>query len=192
MVTEVSDLQKNTNLYNHFQKYISCESCKIGSLTTQKVFFRGNFPTDILFVNDAPNSCDDTLGLPCMGIHNKLFSQMLEEAKIPSDAWAIINAVLCTPFSNNKRDKVDLPKAAYIFNCSPKLKETIELLNPKLVIAMGKKSEQALRHVKNCNFHGIYHPSTILGSGGLNSVQGQIYYKKNLMLLKNAFKSIDL
>ncbi len=171
----------------HVLKFKDCSACPLYRLTTQKVFYRGATSPTILFVGEAPGESEDACGMPFMGVSGKLLDQAIRESGIPFEARAFTNSIACTPFSDKSRDHIGTPTKEHIKACSARLKDLVESLSPRKIVALGDKANQALKLLK-VDFVHLIHPSAILRSGGEESVD----YKRFILQLKKLKQELGL
>jgi uracil-DNA glycosylase len=116
-----------------------CTACKLRAGCTQTVFGVGDEKADWLFVGEGPGADEDTLGEPFVGEAGKLLDNMLMSIKLKrGDNVYIANIVKCRPPGNRA------PDADEIAACLPYLQRQIELIQPKLIVALGKVASNAL------------------------------------------------
>jgi len=108
----------------------------------------GSWTADIVFVAEAPGRLGaEKTGIPLFGDRTgDRFEQLLCEMKLKRNEVFITNAILCNPRS--KEGNNDSPKLAEIRNCSKLLERTIEVVNPKFVIALGRVALEALKIIQ--------------------------------------------
>lgn len=176
------------NLRQHILDNKDCHLCPIANLTTQKVFLRGNFPAEIVFVGEAPGLTEDSVGIPFVGRSGNLLDHLIETMKIRS--YAIVNSVLCTPYEESKTS-IRAPTKTELKNCSGRLAHFLKICKPKGVIAVGKKAEAALKLIPDLDWVGIYHPSFILRNGGLANQKGLLYFQKNVLILEKYINELS-
>ena len=151
----------------------SCNSCtKCGLCRTRKnvVFGVGNQNADIMFVGEGPGEQEDLQGIPFVGAAGKLLDDMLSIIDIDRTNCYIANIVKCRPPRN--RDPEEMEQEA----CIDYLFRQIELVNPKVIICLGRVAAKRLIHqdFRITREHGmwtnrngiwmsaIYHPSALL------------------------------
>lgn len=149
----------------------ACTACGLHAGRTQTVFGVGDENADWLLVGEAPGAEEDRLGEPFVGQAGKLLDAML--AAIDLDRATnvyIANVLKCRPPGNRN------PEADEVAQCSPHLKRQIDLLQPKLILAMGRFAVQALLGTDASiaslrgrlhKYHGVplivtYHPAYLL------------------------------
>ena len=111
----------------------SCGACALCKQRKQAVFGVGNESAPWLFVGEGPGADEDEQGEPFVGQAGKLLDSMLAAIGIARgrDAY-IANVVKCRPPGNRT------PTAAEAAACAPYLDRQIELIQPRLIVALGK------------------------------------------------------
>ena len=121
------------------QQVTGCIACKLRAGCTQTVFGVGDERADWLFVGEGPGADEDALGEPFVGQAGKLLDNMLAAIKLKRGKNVYVaNIVKCRPPNNRT------PAADEIAQCLPYLQRQIELLQPKLIVALGKVASNAL------------------------------------------------
>ncbi|WP_297324533.1 uracil-DNA glycosylase [Nitrosomonas sp.] len=116
-----------------------CTACPLSQARTQTVFGVGDENADWLFVGEGPGAREDATGEPFVGQAGKLLDQMLAAIGLKRDHQVYIaNIVKCRPPNNRN------PSLAEARRCEPYLTRQIELIKPKLIIALGKVAAQNL------------------------------------------------
>jgi uracil-DNA glycosylase len=119
---------------------LACTRCKLATAgRTQVVFGVGDASADLLFVGEGPGAEEDRLGEPFVGRSGKLLDRLLwEEIGIGRERCYIANVVKCRPPGN--RD----PEPDEVATCRPWLERQLELIDPRVVITLGKFAAQLL------------------------------------------------
>jgi DNA polymerase len=122
----------------------SCARCKLAGLgRSQVVVGMGDPHAALMFVGEGPGAEEDRQGLPFVGRSGKLLDQLLlEELGITRDRVYITNVVKCRPPDN--RD----PEADEIASCNPWLERQLDLVDPAVVVTLGKFASQLLLQTK--------------------------------------------
>ena len=121
------------------QQVHDCKACKLRAGCTQTVFGVGDEKADWLFVGEGPGADEDVLGEPFVGQAGKLLDNMLMAIKLRrGNNVYIANIVKCRPPGNRN------PEAEEIATCLPYLQRQIELIQPKIIVALGKVASNAL------------------------------------------------
>ena len=151
----------------------NCALCKLRAGCTQTVFGVGDEKADWLFVGEGPGADEDIKGEPFVGQAGKLLDNMLAAVKLKRGVNVYIaNVVKCRPPGN------PTPEADEIAQCMPYLARQIQLIQPKLIIALGKTAAASLLgrdatlaslRGKTHDYQGIplvvtYHPAYLLRS----------------------------
>ena len=116
-----------------------CVECKLHTTRTNTVFGVGDEKASWLFVGEGPGADEDKKGEPFVGQAGKLLDNMLAAIDIRrGDDVYIANIVKCRPPGNRTPEPVEAN------TCEPYLTRQIELIKPKLIIALGKTAIQYL------------------------------------------------
>jgi uracil-DNA glycosylase family 4 len=117
----------------------SCVDCRLHEKRTKTVFGVGDENADWLFVGEGPGAEEDAKGEPFVGQAGRLLDNMLPAIGLRRGANVYIaNAVKCRPPGNRN------PEPGEALACEPYLHRQIELIRPKLIIALGKVAAQNL------------------------------------------------
>ena len=120
-------------------KVAGCTDCKLRPGCTQTVFGVGDEKAQWMLVGEAPGSEEDRLGEPFVGQAGKLLDNMLASISLARGKNVYIaNVLKCRPPGNRN------PEPDEVAACSPHLLRQIELIKPKLILAMGRFAAQAL------------------------------------------------
>lgn len=116
-----------------------CRSCELCRTRTNTVFGVGDEKADWLLVGEAPGAEEDARGEPFVGQAGRLLDNMLASVGLKRGANVYIaNVLKCRPPGNRN------PAPVEVAQCSPYLQRQIRLIQPKLIIAMGRFAAQAL------------------------------------------------
>ena len=115
-----------------------CTRCELAASRTQTVFGVGNHDADWLIIGEAPGAEEDRRGEPFVGRAGQLLDQMLQAIGQSRDRVFIANILKCRPPDN--RD----PKPAEAAACRGYLERQIALVQPKIILAVGKIAAQNL------------------------------------------------
>ena len=116
----------------------ACTACALHSGRRQTVFGVGNPKADWMFVGEGPGEEEDRRGEPFVGRAGKLLDAMLQAMNLDRTVVYIANIVKCRP-PNNRNPGLDEAAA-----CMPYLKRQIELIAPRLIVALGAVAAQRL------------------------------------------------
>jgi uracil-DNA glycosylase family 4 len=117
---------------------LSCTRCALHSTRTQGVFGVGNRRAEWLIIGEAPGAEEDRRGEPFVGRAGQLLNAMLRAIGLPREQVFIANVLKSRPPSN--RD----PKPEEVAACLPYLMRQIALLQPRLMLAVGRIAAQNL------------------------------------------------
>jgi DNA polymerase len=116
----------------------SCTRCNLHRTRTQTVFGVGNRSADWLIIGEAPGAEEDKRGEPFVGRAGQLLDAMLAAIGLDRTQAFIANILKCRP--PNNRD----PQANEVACCEPYLQQQIALIQPKLILAVGRIAAQNL------------------------------------------------
>jgi DNA polymerase len=120
-------------------KVKGCTDCKLRAGCTQTVFGVGDEQADWLLVGEAPGAEEDRLGEPFVGQAGRLLDHMLFSIALSRGKNVYIaNVIKCRPPGNRN------PQPDEVATCSPYLLRQIALIQPKLILAMGRFAAQTL------------------------------------------------
>ncbi len=116
-----------------------CTKCALHQTRTQTVFGVGDENADWMLIGEAPGAEEDRLGDPFVGQAGKLLDSMLAAIGLSrQENVYIANVLKCRPPGNRN------PSPEEVAQCSPHLLQQIELVKPKLILAMGRFAAQTL------------------------------------------------
>lgn len=117
----------------------ACTACGLRKSCTQTVFGVGDEQADWMLVGEAPGAEEDARGEPFVGQAGKLLDGMLAGIGLARGHEVFIaNVLKCRPPGNRN------PEHAEVEQCAPLLLRQIELIRPRLILAMGRFACQAL------------------------------------------------
>ena len=121
---------------------IACQQCDLHGVRTQTVFGEGVINATWMIIGDAPKEDDDLQGRAFMGRAGKLLNNMLTAVGLDRSTVYLSNSIKCRP--PNNRD----PKKEESAACFAYLKRQIELVNPSLILIVGRIAAQHLLETK--------------------------------------------
>lgn len=149
----------------------ACTACPLHRTRSQAVFGVGDPHAEWLFVGEAPGAEEDARGEPFVGQAGRLLDNMLASIQIRRGQNVFIaNVLKCRPPQNRN------PQPEEMVQCRPYLERQIELVRPKLIVALGRFAAQTLAgqdktiaglRGKVLDYRGIplvvtYHPAYLL------------------------------
>ncbi len=172
-------MSKQNQISELVEQIIDDDICPdLAEQATQLVMGSGDLNTDIILIGEAPGKNEDKMGIPFVGAAGKFLDKMFAEAGMSRDEVYITNIVKYRP--PNNRDPSPAEKAEFW----PYLIEQIEIIQPKVILTLGRHSGKAfLPDLEISRDHGqihqvelnstnytvipLYHPAAALYNGGL-------------------------
>jgi DNA polymerase len=122
-----------------------CTACHLHKRATQTVFGEGPSDAVIMLVGEQPGDYEDVAGKPFVGPAGKIMDQALEEAGIDRKEVYVTNAVKHFKWEpRGKRRIHQKPNSREIAACRPWLEAELQIVKPKLVVAMGATAAQTI------------------------------------------------
>ena len=147
-----------------------CVRCRLSQGRRHIVFGTGDPGAQLMFVGEGPGADEDEQGLPFVGRAGQLLNNMIQAMGLERKQVYIANVVKCRPPGNRvpERDECD--------TCSPFLLRQIEVISPKVIVALGATAAKTLLGAVESmaklrgqwhDFHGTrlavtYHPAYLL------------------------------
>ena len=116
----------------------TCTRCPLSATATHPVPGEGNPTADLMCVGEAPGATEDQTGRPFIGAAGQLLTKILEAIQLSRDQVYICNVLKHRPPGNRN------PLPEEVTACSPYLVRQIELVRPKVIIALGTFAAQTL------------------------------------------------
>ena len=154
----------------------TCKLCSLAATRTKAVPGEGPARVELLLIGEGPGFNEDQQGRPFVGAAGQYLNELLEKAGFKRADVYITNVVKCRPPSN--RD----PLPEEIGACAPYLERQIALLNPTVVVTLGRYSmarwfpnekisaiHGRARRIGGCVVVAMYHPAAALHQSALRS-----------------------
>lgn len=156
---------------------LTCEKCPhLVRSRTQVVFGVGNPEAELMFVGEAPGADEDEQGEPFVGRAGQLLTKMIQAMGFERSDIFIANVLKCRPDMPDGESGNRKPKPAEMATCLPWLREQIDLIQPRAIVALGATAVEGLlgdtspmRDLRGrwLEFQGIpvmvtYHPAYLL------------------------------
>ncbi|MBL8859431.1 MAG: uracil-DNA glycosylase [Planctomycetes bacterium] len=153
----------------------ACEACSLCETRTQTVFMDGRAERGVMFIGEAPGAEEDKSGVPFVGRSGQLLTDIITKGMgIPRQEVAIANVLKCRPPENRP------PTPAEKTTCTPWLDRQIELIDPKVLIPLGRHAamhvlkvdapmgamRQQVHEIGGRKVVPTFHPSYLLRSPG--------------------------
>jgi uracil-DNA glycosylase family 4 len=117
----------------------ACRACKLCDGRSNTVFGVGDIHADWLIVGEAPGENEDLQGEPFVGQAGKLLDNMLKALGLARGSKVYIaNVLKCRPPGNRN------PEPDEVAQCEPFLRRQVQLLQPTVILAMGRFAVQSL------------------------------------------------
>jgi uracil-DNA glycosylase family 4 len=148
----------------------STHCCGLCPNRTNAVPGEGSSVAELFLVGEGPGATEDAQGRPFVGQAGNLLNGILEAIEVPRDSVYITNIVKCRPPQNRK------PLPDEIAACIPYLHRQLEIIRPKVILALGSTAAEAMLGVRKSlaelrgkvhTYNGIplvvtYHPAALL------------------------------
>ncbi len=116
-----------------------CSRCKLHTFGRRQIVFGvGNPQADLMFVGEAPGADEDEQGVPFVGRAGQLLTKIIEAIGLRRDDVYIANIIKCRPPQNRN------PEPDEVASCEPFLFRQIDVIAPKIIVALGKYAAQTL------------------------------------------------
>lgn len=130
---------RETALRKLQEQVLPCTLCKELAAKRKKVVFgSGNAEAKLMFVGEAPGFDEDEQGLPFVGAAGQLLTKIIESIGLTREEVFIANILKCRPPGNRQ------PQPEEIRNCQPFLIKQIEIIQPRIICALGTFAAQTL------------------------------------------------
>jgi DNA polymerase len=156
------------------EEIIACRDCELAKYRTKVVPGEGAEDADLLFIGEAPGWHEDQQGRPFIGPAGQFLDQLLASIGLRREEVYIANVIKCRPPQN--RD----PLPEEIQNCSKWLDRQIEIIQPQMIITLGRyslaryfpnesigKIHGKPRKSEGVIYYPMYHPAAALHQGSL-------------------------
>lgn len=176
-----------------------CTACPLSAGRLTAVPGDGDPKSEILFIGEGPGKKEDETGHPFVGAAGKFLDEMLKAIGKTRAEVFVTNVVKCRPPENRDPEPTEITTCTDLF-----LWRQIELMNPKLIVTLGRHSMGLFLppEMKISQVHGqpkkvrdrvilpLYHPAAALYNGGMRKTLLYDFKKIPLVLKKlNAKKS---
>lgn len=115
-----------------------CTRCPLHKERIHLVFGVGNPKARLMFVGEGPGADEDAQGEPFVGRAGQLLTKMIGAMGLKRSDVFIANIIKCRPPGNRNPEPVE------IATCIPFLKKQIEIIQPTVIVCLGKIAAQSL------------------------------------------------
>jgi uracil-DNA glycosylase len=154
MFSRYPGLEKTADLPALREFIGDCRRCKLWPTRTHIVFGVGNPNAELMFVGEGPGADEDARGEPFVGRAGQLLTEIIERGMgMKRSEVYICNVVKCRPPGNRN------PEPDEVAACEPFLLRQIELVRPRVIVALGTFAVQSLLEVKTpiSKLRGVWH-----------------------------------
>jgi len=143
-----------------------CQRCPLGKLGRKQIVFGTGDPNaELMFVGEGPGADEDAQGLPFVGRAGQLLNNMIAAMGLKREQVYIANIVKCRPPGNRTPEREECD------TCSPFLMRQIQVIRPKVIVALGATAAKNLLGVNDSmasmrgRFYDFSPPRTLTDSG---------------------------
>ncbi len=124
---------------------LACVKCPhLVSSRKNVVFGVGNIDAPLMFVGEAPGADEDELGEPFVGKAGQLLTKIIETMGLSRAEVYIANILKCRPDTPDQAAGNRKPTPEEMVTCIPYLQEQIDLIQPKVIVALGGTAVEGL------------------------------------------------
>ena len=201
-LSEISNLKSEISRAARFaalsETVSVCRQCEnLAASRTQTVFGSGNPQADLMFVGEAPGVDEDRQGEPFVGRAGELLTKIIHAMGLTRDDIYIANVLKCRPDMEPGAPGNRPPTAVEMQRCLPYLREQIAIIQPRILVALGKTAmagltgrDEAMGAMRgrwftfeNIPLLATYHPSYLLRNGS-NAEKRKVWEDMMLVMEK--------
>ena len=124
---------------------LACTQCEhLVATRTQVVFGVGTVHADLMLIGEAPGLDEDKEGEPFVGAAGQLLTKIIEATGLDRDKVYIANILKCRPDTPGKIYGNRKPRPEEMETCFPWVKRQIEIIQPKVMVALGGTAVEGL------------------------------------------------
>ncbi len=136
---------KATAIHELRERASTCIKCaNLASTRTTVVFGVGNIHASLMFVGEAPGADEDLQGEPFVGAAGQLLTRILQTMGLRRETVYIANILKCRPDTPDQTSGNRKPTPAEMQTCIPYLHEQIDLIQPRVLVALGATAVEGL------------------------------------------------
>ena len=140
--TQYSKHSKESALKVLREEIGDCQRCRLAKGRTNIVFGEGDPDAKLMFIGEGPGREEDLQARPFVGDAGKLLTRLIEKMGFKRKEVYIANIVKCRPPMNREPEEDEMNA------CKPFVEEQIKIINPKVIISLGRISAQSLLNTK--------------------------------------------
>jgi DNA polymerase len=165
------------------ERAMACVKCPhLASSRKNVVFGIGNINAELMFIGEAPGADEDEQGEPFVGRAGQLLTKIIQTAGLSRESVYIANILKCRPDTPGESAGNRKPTPEEMQTCIPYLHEQIDLIKPKVIVALGGTAVAGLlgktigitklrgqwRTYRGIPLMPTYHPAYLLRNQGLS------------------------
>jgi DNA polymerase len=127
------------------ERALACQKCvHLASSRKNVVFGVGNVNAELMFIGEAPGADEDAQGEPFVGKAGQLLTKIIQTMGLSRDTVYIANILKCRPDTPGQTAGNRKPTTEEMQTCIPYLHEQIDLIRPKVIVALGATAVEGL------------------------------------------------
>jgi uracil-DNA glycosylase family 4 len=127
------------------QRVMGCQKCpRLASSRQNVVFGVGSLDAELMFIGEAPGADEDTQGEPFVGKAGQLLTRIIQTMGLTREQVYIGNILKCRPDTPGQTAGNRKPTLEEMQTCIPYLHEQIDLIRPKVIVALGATAVEGL------------------------------------------------
>ncbi|MEY2430218.1 MAG: uracil-DNA glycosylase [Verrucomicrobiota bacterium] len=165
------------------ERAMACVKCPhLASSRKNVVFGVGNINAELMFIGEAPGADEDEQAEPFVGKAGQLLTRIIQTAGLSRESVYIANILKCRPDTPGESTGNRKPTPEEMQTCIPYLHEQIDLIKPKVIVALGGTAVEGLlgktlgitklrgqwRTYRGIPLMPTYHPAYLLRNQGLS------------------------
>jgi uracil-DNA glycosylase family 4 len=140
-----STLEKSAAFAELQKRALSCVKCPHLAASRKNVVFGvGNIDAQLMFVGEAPGADEDAQGEPFVGAAGQLLTKIISATGLSRADVYIANILKCRPDTPGQSSGNRKPTSEEMATCIPYLHEQIDLIQPKVIVALGATAVEGL------------------------------------------------
>ena len=165
------------------ERVITCQKCPLSKERKNAVPGEGDLKAALMFIGEAPGRDEDIQGKPFVGRAGQLLTKIINAMNFQREEVYITNVVKCRPPNNRTPSREEIEK------CQDYLFEQIKLINPRVIVTLGKvstdffiKSRKTMSALR-VTFHDFgqirimptFHPSYLIRNEGNRTIKRMVW-----------------
>lgn len=130
----MSENLKQMRMNRILGKIKTCKKCPLCEGRCNPVLGEGSLNAEVVFIGEAPGRKEDEAGKPFVGSAGQLLDHLLNGIGLNRETVYISNVIKCRPPANRR------PTLEEMVACTPFLEEQLEIIKPRIIVAMGNSA----------------------------------------------------